>query len=205
MNLSEYGILSGLLHVGVYVGEVISAQIATAFQKTNTPWNTAMKAIGIVELLIAVLVRFIIREPARQTSSSPREETNRIDSSGPCSVGPSHAAKNNFVTTVNHVLRVRSFWILSLCWLQIALGGFFRLLHARFSLRYISGLGEPSLALRHRCESGWVIPGRGRRPNIIISMAPDRYDASLHDCIWRHGLQHFCRSQGLLQGCCRRR
>lgn len=94
--------------MGVYVGEAISAQIATAFKKTNTPWNTAMKAIGIVGLVVAVLVRLVIREPARQTSLT-QGENFEIDHSKNI-----HTAKSDFVATLKHVLRMRSFWLLTL-------------------------------------------------------------------------------------------
>ncbi len=95
--------------MGVYVGEAISAQIATAFKKTDTPWNTAMKAIGIVGLAIAILVRVVIREPPRQTSLTQGEESFEIDS-----LRHAHTAKSDLVATLKHVLRMRSFWILTI-------------------------------------------------------------------------------------------
>ena len=95
--------------MGVYVGEAISAQIATAFKKTDTPWNTAMKAIGIVGLVVAILVRVVIQEPARQTSLKQGEESFEIDSPR-----NAHTAKNDFVATLKHVLRMRSFWLLTI-------------------------------------------------------------------------------------------
>ena len=95
--------------MGVYVGEAISAQIATAFKKTDTPWNTAMKAIGIVGLVVAILVRVVIREPARQTSLKQGEESFEIDSPR-----NAHTAKSDFVATLKHVLRMRSFWLLTI-------------------------------------------------------------------------------------------
>lgn len=100
--------------MGVYVGEAISAQIATVFHKTATPWNTAMKAIGIVGLVVGVLLRIVIREPARQTSLNLREETNHIGSINLGTVRPAHAAKRDLMATVRHVLRMRSFWLLTL-------------------------------------------------------------------------------------------
>ena len=95
--------------MGVYVGEAISAQIATAFNKTDTPWNTAMKAIGIVGLVVAILVRVVIQEPARQTSLKQGEEN--FDNHSPRNA---HTAKKDFVATLNHVLRMRSFWLLTI-------------------------------------------------------------------------------------------
>ena len=95
--------------MGVYVGEAISAQIATAFKKTDTPWNTAMKAIGIVGLVVALLVRVLIREPARRTSLKQVEESFEIGSPR-----NAHTAKSDFVATLKHVLRMRSFWLLTI-------------------------------------------------------------------------------------------
>lgn len=95
--------------MGVYVGEAISAQIATAFKKTNTPWNTAMKAIGIVGLVVAVLLRVAVQEPVRQTSLKQGEESFEMDNPRHF-----HTAKTDFVATLNHVLRMRSFWLLTL-------------------------------------------------------------------------------------------
>ncbi|KAH7381002.1 major facilitator superfamily domain-containing protein [Cadophora sp. MPI-SDFR-AT-0126] len=105
-----------ILYVGVYVGEAISAQIAMAFIKTDTPWNTAMKAIGIVGVVVAVLVRLVIREPVRQTSLKQTEESFSIDSFANTSSGSRqvHRAKEDFLATVAHVLRMRSFWLLTL-------------------------------------------------------------------------------------------
>ncbi|KAK4995797.1 hypothetical protein LTR66_004456 [Elasticomyces elasticus] len=98
-----------VLYVGVYIGEAISAQIATAFKKTDTPWNTAMKAIGIVGLVVAILLRVVVQEPARQTSLKQGEESFEIDAPK-----DAYTAKNDFVATLKHVLRMRSFWLLTI-------------------------------------------------------------------------------------------
>ncbi|KAL8948235.1 MAG: hypothetical protein Q9222_005558, partial [Ikaeria aurantiellina] len=57
-----------ILYIGVYIGEAVSGQIAVAFTRTSTPWNTALIAIGIVGIVIALLIRLIVREPPRQSS-----------------------------------------------------------------------------------------------------------------------------------------
>lgn len=96
------------MYLGVYIGEAISAQIASAFKKTDTPWNTALKAIGIVGVVVAILVRLVIREPDRQTSLKKGEENDLIGR-------PGHArsAKNDFVATLRYVILMRSFWMLT--------------------------------------------------------------------------------------------
>ena len=105
--MNHFNLRNSILYVGVYVGEAISAQIATAFIKTGTPWNTAMKAIGIVGIVVALLVRLVIREPVRQTSLKQAEESFGINRHA-------HTAKADFLATVKHVLRMRSFWLLTL-------------------------------------------------------------------------------------------
>jgi hypothetical protein len=103
-----------VLYIGVYVGEAISAQIATVFQKTDTPWNSAMKAIGIVGLVVGVLVRILIREPARQTSLKQGDERFGNDSSNCIATRSLRAAKIDFLAALSHVLRMRSFWLLTI-------------------------------------------------------------------------------------------
>ena len=57
-----------VLYVGVYVGEAISGQIASAFTETGTSWRIALRAIGITGLVVAVVLRLVLREPARRES-----------------------------------------------------------------------------------------------------------------------------------------
>lgn len=54
-----------VFYVGVYVGEAVSGQIATSFAQTGTGWQVAMRAIGITGIVVAVLLRLILREPTR--------------------------------------------------------------------------------------------------------------------------------------------
>ncbi|KAK5150236.1 hypothetical protein LTR04_006859 [Oleoguttula sp. CCFEE 6159] len=100
-----------LLYIGVYIGEAISAQIATAFLKSNTPWNSALKAIGIVGLVVGVLVRVAIREPIRQTSLITVEADNLNSSNVEL---PPRSARHDFLATVSYVMRMRSFWVLTI-------------------------------------------------------------------------------------------
>lgn len=57
-----------VFYVGVYVGEAISGQIATAFAQTHISWQVAMRAIGITGIVVAVLLRLVLREPERNSS-----------------------------------------------------------------------------------------------------------------------------------------
>lgn len=60
-----------------------------------------MKAIGIVGIAIAILLRLLIREPRRQTAlvttTSPKL----------------HLAKQNFLAVFSYIIRMRSFWLLT--------------------------------------------------------------------------------------------
>ncbi|MCJ1310473.1 hypothetical protein MMC25_004137 [Agyrium rufum] len=102
-----------VLYVGVYVGEAVSGQIATAFTKTNTSWTEALKAIGIVGIVIGVLIRLVLREPPRQSNILANDEaemeivraehTSRIAK-----------ARVEFSASWNHIFRSRSLWLLTL-------------------------------------------------------------------------------------------
>lgn len=73
-----------------------------------------MKAIGIVGLVVGVLVRVLIREPARQTSLKQEDESFSNDGSYPSTSRGLQAAKFDFLATLSHVLRMRSFWLLTI-------------------------------------------------------------------------------------------
>ncbi len=88
----------------------MSAQIATAFLKSKTPWNSALKAIGIVGIVVGVLVRVVIREPTRQTSLIMEGGAEDLSISNI----EHRSAKHEFLATLNHVMRMRSFWILTI-------------------------------------------------------------------------------------------
>lgn len=111
--------VDSILYVGVYIGEAVSAQIATAFAATNTPWNDALKGIGVAGLVLALCLRTVAREPERKNliktsepisshTSPPREEAN---------IAAHRSASSAFVLlrdSVRHVMRMKSFWILTL-------------------------------------------------------------------------------------------
>ncbi|KAL8840155.1 MAG: hypothetical protein Q9176_004003 [Flavoplaca citrina] len=105
---------ASVLYVGVYIGEAVSGQIAVAFARTGTPWNTALIAIGIVGIVVALVVRLVVREPKRQISLVM---ANSIDHQGPASVTiPSRlaVARKDILSTFRYLARMRSFWLLAL-------------------------------------------------------------------------------------------
>lgn len=105
-----------LFYVGVYVGEAVSGQIATAFNKTGTPWNVALKAIGIVGMVLAVITRCLLREPERRCAIVPPVEANdaSIFSPPPGKNWKFAHAKKQMAASVSQILRMRCFWLLTL-------------------------------------------------------------------------------------------
>ncbi|CAN9350441.1 unnamed protein product [Alternaria alternata] len=112
-----------ILYVGVYIGEAISGQIATAFTETGTSWRIALRAIGITGCVVAVLLRIFLREPKRRASlvQMSREDRNNNVSMEFTDVptrsrGTSRlqAAKSDLVATFAYILHMNSFWLLVL-------------------------------------------------------------------------------------------
>lgn len=104
-----------LLYVGVYIGEAVSGQIAVAFARTHTPWNKALIVIGIVGLVVAVLVRILIREPWRQTSLIHFYALNNLGEHGGSVPRPKISyAYQDAKSTFSYLVRMRSFWLLAL-------------------------------------------------------------------------------------------
>ena len=105
-----------ILYVGVYIGEAVSGQIAVAFARTNTPWNTALISIGIVGVVVALFVRTLVREPTRQTSLVKGAYLERVDqlSSAPITRTKIASARADLAATFAYLLRMRSFWLLTL-------------------------------------------------------------------------------------------
>lgn len=111
---------SSVLYVGVYIGEAISGQIATAFTSTGTSWQVTMRAIGITGIVVAVLLRVVLREPKRRKSlywegtdksCEPGEDAGEevtLDASGRPNI------KALISNTIVHLVRMRSFWLLVL-------------------------------------------------------------------------------------------
>lgn len=109
-------VAESLFYVGVYVGEAVSGQIATAFKKTATPWNDALRAVGIVGMVLAVITRCILREPKRRSGIIPQARL----SDELISIHPSQKnwrfthAKGQIAASVSQIVRMRSFWLLTL-------------------------------------------------------------------------------------------
>jgi len=112
-----------VLYVGVYIGEAISGQIATAFTETGTSWRIALRAIGITGCVVAVLLRLVLREPKRRESlvqMHARLHSNSIDEDfadiAPHIQGTSRlkAARSDLHATFTYILRMNSFWLLVL-------------------------------------------------------------------------------------------
>ena len=105
-----------VLYVGVYIGEAVSGQIAVAFGRTNTPWNTALVSIGIVGVIVAIFVRALVREPRRQTSlikaAFPGQVVGHVSSSS--TQAKFSIARAELIATFAYLLRMRSFWLLAL-------------------------------------------------------------------------------------------
>ncbi|KAF2453309.1 major facilitator superfamily domain-containing protein [Lineolata rhizophorae] len=111
-------------YVGVYVGEAVSGQIATAFTVTGTSWRVAMKAIGIVGVVIAVAVRTVLREPMRQKgllSTADEAFDGRLAARSAAGTGATRAGESKLVaarrdmqSTLLYVMRLHSFWLIVL-------------------------------------------------------------------------------------------
>ncbi|KAK0768443.1 hypothetical protein LTR75_018221, partial [Friedmanniomyces endolithicus] len=110
-------LIESFLYVGVYIGEAVSAQIATAFGRTHTPWNDALKAIGIVGLVVAVMLRLVAREPCRKILNSaiePVEAHQQAHTPQTESFQAKDGAASLLLASVKHVVRMKSFWLLTL-------------------------------------------------------------------------------------------
>lgn len=109
-------IVHSLFYVSVYVGEAVSGQIATAFNKTNTPWYRAMRAIGITGMVLAVITRLILREPERRCAIVYEGETAdpTIFESSPRTTSKIRLARQQLKASISQVVRMRSFWMLTL-------------------------------------------------------------------------------------------
>ncbi|KAL8692676.1 MAG: hypothetical protein Q9218_002349 [Villophora microphyllina] len=121
---------SSVLYVGVYIGEAVSGQIAVAFARTDTPWNHALVAIGIAGIVVGVFVRVFVREPVRQTSLVPIRDNGVDADHRPRSVSKqpsftigSASVRDQMKSTLQYVLRMRSFYLLTLSAAFRQLGG----------------------------------------------------------------------------------
>lgn len=100
-----------VFYVGVYIGEAISGQIATAFTDNDEGWRVALRAIGITGLVVAVLVRLVVRDRRRLPGIVVDDKIfeDRSTASGHFAV-----ARTRLAVTISYLVRMRSFWLLVL-------------------------------------------------------------------------------------------
>ncbi|KAL8686641.1 MAG: hypothetical protein Q9224_005385 [Gallowayella concinna] len=146
---------ASVLYVGVYIGEAVSGQIAVAFARTGTPWNTALIAIGVVGVVVALLVRVFVREPKRQISLVM---ANNLNHQAPTSAAfPSRVVtgRRNMLSTFRYIAHMRSFYLLALSAAFRQLGGN---VFGYYMPSYLSNLypSQPSLLSRYGIIVGVV-------------------------------------------------
>ncbi|KAI4188551.1 MAG: hypothetical protein L6R41_002066 [Letrouitia leprolyta] len=145
-----------VLYVGVYIGEAVSGQIAVAFARTDTPWNNALIAIGIVGVVVAVLVRVFVREPKRQISLVLANNVHCQEKPAPMTL-PSRLmiARKDVLTTFRYIAHMRSFYLLTLSAGFRQLGGN---VFGYYMPSYLSNLysSQPSLLSRYGIIVGTV-------------------------------------------------
>lgn len=112
---------SSAFYVGVYIGEAVSGQIAVAFPDRQDGWRIALRAIGIVGIVLAVLVRLVIRDSKRQDSIV--EAAQKFDAQLIRKGTKLSAARVELQATVSYLLRMHSFWLLVLSAAFRQLGG----------------------------------------------------------------------------------
>ena len=113
---------NSFFYVGVYVGEAVSGQIATAFTETDTSWQVAMRAIGITGIIVSLALRLILREPNRRKSLVQNDQgMARGGELMPGTDDTVHmqdrslkAVKGDIYATLQYILHMRSFWLLLL-------------------------------------------------------------------------------------------
>lgn len=100
-----------VLYVGVYIGEAISGQIATAFTANEEGWRVALRAIGITGVVVVVVVRLVVRDQRRLPGIVVDDKIfeGRTAASGHLAV-----ARSRLRVTVSYLIRMRSFWLLVL-------------------------------------------------------------------------------------------
>lgn len=98
-------------YVGVYIGEAISGQIATAFVDNDEGWRIALRAIGITGVVVAVLVRLVIHDRDRIPGAVVDD---KIYLQADISTSHWQAGKNRLKVTLSYLVRLRSFWLLLL-------------------------------------------------------------------------------------------
>ncbi|KIW12285.1 hypothetical protein PV08_09562 [Exophiala spinifera] len=109
-------VCESIFYIGVYVGEAVSGQIATAFDKTDTPWNSALKAIGIVGIVLAIITRLILREPTRQQIAAGKllPGASQMDDTEDMHGTRIEHGHRMFKLALKQIISMKSFWILTL-------------------------------------------------------------------------------------------
>ncbi|KAL8787066.1 MAG: hypothetical protein Q9213_002408 [Squamulea squamosa] len=150
---------ASLLYVGVYIGEAVSAQIADAFARTDTPWNRALIAIGIVGIVVALLVRAFVREPRRQISlvmANTHDHGEPVATLSPTARPSTLAdARRSIVSTFRYIGHMRSFYLLAVSAAFRQLSGY---VFGYYMPSYISNLysSVPSVLSRYGIIVGVV-------------------------------------------------
>ncbi|KAL8830025.1 MAG: hypothetical protein Q9170_005926 [Blastenia crenularia] len=139
-----------VLYVGVYIGEAVSGQIAVAFKRTETPWNDALIAIGVVGVVVALVLRVVVREPKRQVSIV--QANNLYQGHASTKLG---TARRDILSTFQYIAHMRSFYLLTLSAAFRQLGGN---VFGYYMPSYLSNLfpSEPSLLSRYGIIVGVV-------------------------------------------------
>ncbi|KAL6245527.1 hypothetical protein RBB50_007526 [Rhinocladiella similis] len=109
-------VCESIFYIGVYVGEAVSGQIATAFDKTDTPWNSALKAIGIVGIVLAVITRLTLREPIRKQIAVGKlsPEASQVAYTEDMHGTRLERGHRMFKLALKQIVSMKSFWILTL-------------------------------------------------------------------------------------------
>ncbi|KIW49015.1 hypothetical protein PV05_10731 [Exophiala xenobiotica] len=109
-------VCESVFYIGVYVGEAVSGQIATAFDKTNTPWSDALKAVGIVGMVLSVVTRVVLREPVRKPNAVGQLSRTIREPDQNDHVEPTRLERGNrmFKLALRQIVSMKSFWILAL-------------------------------------------------------------------------------------------
>lgn len=113
-------IASSVFYMGVFLGEAISGQISSAFSHTGRSWRVALRAMGITAIVVAVILRLVLREPKRRenlyqcshivVSSAKLYSDEAIPEAGSRGTQSWHL----FKSTVTYLMRMHSFGMLVL-------------------------------------------------------------------------------------------
>lgn len=105
---------ASVLYVGVYIGEAISGQIATAFTDNEDGWRVALRAIGITGVVVSVILRLFIWEPSARLPGLVVNDRIYDTDYEPGRRRHIHIVGSRLTTTLEYLIRMRSFWLLLL-------------------------------------------------------------------------------------------